>query len=443
MAREFDRRVGKRTGRWQLESEYQWQFQLYTHEPFRGADSFTYEATDGQTTSGVATVTITVIPAPIANDDFYMVETDAVLNVQAPGVLLNDLNTNGILTVTQASRPAHGKLSWGGDGSFSYQATNNYTGMDDFTYKITSSHGNSGIATVVIMVIPSDELFYDNFMRPAGSAVLFPWVSESGTWRITKNMLAGTSPKDSYGYAYYENTNWTDYSVQAQIRFSSTKGWGGGIGGRLNPATGARYDVWVYPENSPFGPQNGAPAGVATLQINKYETWTDYTAENLVSLPALGTDWHTVKLAFSSSNVFAYFDGNLVTNVTDDGSIDGNPAYTSGGISLNLWTQTPTTYTFSVSNVVVVPVVDMDVVPAVATAPTPVILSIGLTNEVVSITWSSVTGQTYAVQYIDDLNSNNWNNASSDLTATGSTATQTNYLGNGSQRFYRVLLVAP
>jgi hypothetical protein len=302
-------------------------------------------------------------------------------------------------------------------------------------------------------------------MRPAGSDTLFPWVQESGAWRITQNKLIGTSPTNSYGYAYYENTNWTDYSVQAQIRFSSTKGWGGAIGGRLNPATGAHYDVWVYPENSPEGPQNGAPAGVATLQINKYETWTDYTAENLVNLPGVGTDWHTVKLAFSSSNIFAYFDGNLVTNVTDDGSIDGNPAYTNGGISLSLWTQFPTTYTFSVSNVVVVPLAVNDshitgtdgftwhqsgtpavtraAVPLVTTALAPVILSIGQTNDVVFITWSSVTGLTYGVQYIDDLNSTNWNNAPPDLTATGSTATQTNFFGNASQRFYRVLLLTP
>jgi hypothetical protein len=449
---------------------------------FTGTDSFTYVATDGQTTSGVATVTIAVIPAPTANNDFYTVEPGAVLNVPAPGVLLNDANLNGSLTVLLESHPAHGTLSWGGDGSFRYQATTNYTGMDTFTYKIINSYGASGVATVDIMVMPTDELFYDNFTRPADSDILFPWVREAGTWRITRKTLIGTSPTNSYGYAYYENTNWTDYSVQARIRFSSTKGWGGAIGGRLNPATGARYDVWVYPENSPEGPDNGAPAGVATLQINKYETWTGYTAENLVTLPGVGTDWHTVELAFSSNNIFAYFDSNLVTTVTDDGSIDGNPAYTNGGISLSLWTQTPPTYTFSVSNVVVVPsvvndsysmnentkggitykpaanftgtdgftrhqsgttVVTRAAVPAVAPAPAPVILSIGLTNEVVSITWSSVTGQTYQVQSVDDLRSAHWNNASPGLTATGSTATQTNFLGNGSQRFYRVLLMTP
>lgn len=324
---------------------------------FEGQDSFSYLATDGQTTSGVATVTITVIPAPTANNDFYTTQSGATLNVPAPGVLLNDANVNGNATAILVSNPLHGSLSWGGDGSFSYQASSNYTGMDSFTYQAADADGTSSVATVDIMVAPADAFFFDNFARPSGFDSLYPWVVESGTWSITNNQMIGTSPVNSYGLVYYENTNWTDYVVQAQVRLSSTNAWGGAIGGRLDPATGAHYDLWIYPENSPWGPQNGSPAGTATLQIIKYETWTSYTAQQLVELPGVGTNWHTIKLAFAGSNLFAYFDGNQITNLTDDGSFDGQPAYTRGGICASLWTQSPTTFLYSLSNVEVAPLV--------------------------------------------------------------------------------------
>ncbi len=93
------------------------------------------------------------------------------------------------------------------------------------------------------------------------------------------------------------------------------------------------------------------------MQIIKYENWTNYTAEPLVRLPAVGTNWHSVKLAFQGSNVVAYFDGALVTNLVDNGGFDGQPAYTNGGISIDMYAQSPTAYTFLVSNVAVTPLV--------------------------------------------------------------------------------------
>ncbi len=322
---------------------------------FVGTDSFTYQCTDGQTTSGVATVTLTVIPGLTANNDLYNLEIGNSLSVAAPGVLLNDVTTNGSLTAILAGSPGHGNFTWGGDGSFSYTPTNNFTGMDGFTYRAGNGSQTSSVATVDIMVTPPGGLFYDNFARPTGSSSILPWVNELGTWGVTNNVFVGTCALNNYGYAYYNNPNWTDYEVQAQIRYSSSNAWGGAIGGRLNAATGAHYSAWVYPENSPWGPQNGFPTGTATLQIIKYETWTIYTAQNLVRLPIVGTNYHNVKLAFQGNNVAAYFDGNLITNLLDNGAFDGQSAFTNGGVSLDLWAASPTAYTMSVSNVAVFP----------------------------------------------------------------------------------------
>ena len=73
--------------------------------------------------------------------------------------------------------------------------------------------------------------------------------------------------------------------------------------------------------------------------------------------------------------------------------------------------------------------------------PSPVITSINLTNGVVTIAWDSVTGGVYRVQYENSLNGGGWTDLSPDVTATNSTATQTNAIGSAPQRFYRVKML--
>ena len=82
-----------------------------------GSDAvFTYRATDGSLTSGVATVTIRITPlndAPVAvNDDFYTTPEDTMLTVSATGVLSNDFDVDGNpLTSVLVSGVSHGTLN--------------------------------------------------------------------------------------------------------------------------------------------------------------------------------------------------------------------------------------------------------------------------------------------------------------------------------------------
>jgi hypothetical protein len=74
---------------------------------------------------------------------------------------------------------------------------------------------------------------------------------------------------------------------------------------------------------------------------------------------------------------------------------------------------------------------------------TPRILSITTDNQTAALTWTSVSGQTYWVQYNDSLNATNWQNALTNVTAVDTTTTVTNLPGPAPQGFYRVLLVTP
>jgi Flp pilus assembly protein TadG len=72
---------------------------------------------------------------------------------------------------------------------------------------------------------------------------------------------------------------------------------------------------------------------------------------------------------------------------------------------------------------------------------TPVIQSIRLTNGIVTIKWSAVSGQSYRLQYKGNLTDSVWSDATPDFTAMGPIATGTNGVNNATQRYYRVLLL--
>ena len=68
------------------------------------------------------------------------------------------------------------------------------------------------------------------------------------------------------------------------------------------------------------------------------------------------------------------------------------------------------------------------------------ITSIRITNDIATITWNSVSNQSYVLQYKDDLTNPNWIEVPVSIQATGLSTSTTNVLGGVPQRFYRVRL---
>ena len=73
--------------------------------------------------------------------------------------------------------------------------------------------------------------------------------------------------------------------------------------------------------------------------------------------------------------------------------------------------------------------------------PQLVITAINVSNDVVTVTWNSLTGQVYRLEYLTNLDNTNWSAVSSDVTASGPTARQSDSSALEAQRFYRVMLV--
>jgi cold shock CspA family protein len=125
---------------------------------WHGTDTFTYVVSDGTNESPAYTITVAVRPVndpPVPADDAYEVAAGDTLDVPPPGLLGNDIDIDGDpLVVVVATDPAHGTLTVGRDGSFTYRPLAGYAGSDAFTYRVQDAAGEGAVARVDIEVRP-------------------------------------------------------------------------------------------------------------------------------------------------------------------------------------------------------------------------------------------------------------------------------------------------
>jgi hypothetical protein len=306
--------------------------------------------------SSVTSAQISYVLLPAARNDLYTTQQGTALSVSAPGVLANDSPGMGTsLTATLVSGPANGAVNLNGDGSFTYTPNSGFSGSDSFTYRVSNGVDSSSAATVQISVMPAGVLFADDFTSATDPGPIDPWVSQDGTWMLTGGQLSGQSSANNYGNAYYTNGQWSDYTVEGRIRFSSANGFGGGLGGHLNPSNGAHYGAWIYPDASSGGPN--------VLRLIKFEGWTTWSFTPMagVNLPPVGTNWHTLALTFQGANISVSFDDSQVISTTDN-NFDSVPAYLSGGITVDMYSDS-TSYNLFADDILVT-------TPVSATPPT-------------------------------------------------------------------------
>src|SRR5262249_30055883 len=135
----------------------------FTYTPvsnYFGADSFTYQASDGTANSATTTVSLTITNinrAPVAVADNYTLLKNTTMTVPAPGVLGNDSDADGYtLTAIKIADPAHGTLTLNANGGFTYTPVSNFFGSDTFTYQATDGTANSATTTVSLSITDSN-----------------------------------------------------------------------------------------------------------------------------------------------------------------------------------------------------------------------------------------------------------------------------------------------
>lgn len=175
---------------------------------FNGSDSFSFNVSDGQANSSLATVSITISPLndpPAAQNDEIKTKEDTSISITLNG---SDPDRDR-LTYSVLSYPANGKLS-GTAPSLTYTPALNFNGYDNFTYRISDGKANSNIATVSISVEPVN----DPPLANGGSAVTqednpvsieLSGNDPDGEYQLTYNVVS----LPSYGALSGEGTNLT------------------------------------------------------------------------------------------------------------------------------------------------------------------------------------------------------------------------------------------
>ncbi len=114
---------------------------------YRGPDSFTFRANDGDLDSNTATVTITVNAVPVANADSVATDEDTPLPITLTG---SDAD-GGELAYAIVDQPGHGDVDCTG-ADCTYAPDENYHGSDQFTFKVNDGIIDSSTAAVDITV---------------------------------------------------------------------------------------------------------------------------------------------------------------------------------------------------------------------------------------------------------------------------------------------------
>ena len=163
-------------------------------------------------------------------------------------------------------------------------------------------------------------LFSDDFNDPSWTAS--HWTVESGTW--TTGFYVQSDTGASYVWSYAGDISWSDYSIEARTGGVSGE-YFAQIAGRLDPTTGTRYALWIYPSALYGGPDKA--------NLVKFTGWTTWSLIPLASATiTTDTDYHTLKMVFSGSTITCYYDGSMIIQYNDTSS-----PYLTGCIDLETY----------------------------------------------------------------------------------------------------------
>ena len=394
----------------------------FTYTPttnYNGSDSFTYKASDGQTNSSVATVTITINPvndAPIATNDSYNVNEDTTLNISASGILSNDSDVDGdSLTAVLVSTVSHGTLTLTNNGGFTYTPTTNYNGSDSFTYKASDGQTNSSVATVTITINPVND-------APMLSPVADQTIDEKTALTFTNFASDVDSPPQTLTFSLVSApTNAALNSASGVFTWTSTEAQGPGT----NLITLAVTD-------------NGSPPLSAT------QSFTVFVRE--VNLPPALSPVANLMVHQGTPVSFNFLatDPDIPTN-TLTYTLANAPTGAGVNPTTGLFTWTPSANQVNTTNAIRAIVTDNGVPPlsatnsfTIAVFPPPLMLPPAFGSNGFIVTWSSIPQTSYRVQYKTNLDDTLWINLSGDVLATGYIASKTNSPATDSRRFYHI-----
>ncbi|HZU22757.1 MAG TPA: N,N-dimethylformamidase beta subunit family domain-containing protein, partial [Terriglobales bacterium] len=263
-----------------------------------------------------------------------------------PALLVNPSSLSFAGFTGQANPPAQTVTVYNeGDGSLNWTATSNATwliatpsgttpgaltisvdtssltaGTYSGTITVSASGATNNAQTITVSLTVTNLLLFSNFADGTMNGWAFSPLGFASNWSVANNALQYNGGGHTQVYA--GDSSWTDYTLNVAVKLATLNDYPGGIRGRMNPATGAGYALWLYPAE-----------GLVKLFRNSawnIDSGLTQLAQGNVKFDA--TNFHNVQLTFHGSQITVSFDGQSVISVSD-------ATYASGAIALDVSNQ--------------------------------------------------------------------------------------------------------
>ena len=136
---------------------------VYVPNPgFAGVDRLVYQASDASVLSSSTTVEMVVRPGenqtPTARGEKFVVREDRVLKIHTDDLLANDSDPErDTLTIQPVDQPTHGKLRFNKEGDVIYTPRQNFSGVDQFSYRVKDGTSMSEEVVAKVVVQPVND----------------------------------------------------------------------------------------------------------------------------------------------------------------------------------------------------------------------------------------------------------------------------------------------
>ena len=195
------------------------------------------------------------------------------------------------------------------------------TGLAIGTYSgsvtITASGAKNSPQTIPVTLSVAGLLASSNFDDGTMQGWAISPLGLAQNWSVSNGSLGYNGGGHTQVYA--GDASWTDYDLFTDVKLATLADYPGGIRGRVNPATGASYALWLYPNEK-------------IVRLYRTVTWNidaGFTLLGQASFAFDTTNFHTLKLSFKGSTIQAFIDGISLIAVTDT-------TLTSGMVALDV-----------------------------------------------------------------------------------------------------------
>ena len=308
----------------------------YTYTPaasYNGPDYFTIDISDGNGGSILVKVTITVTPvnmAPVGTGDSKTTPE----NTPVSGTVTGTDGDGDHLSFSKATDPAHGNVTVGIDGSYTYRPSNKYSGPDNFAITISDANGGSTTVTVDITVTPVNEPptgSDDSKITPENTSVSGAITAVDGdgdalTFTKITNPAHGTAVVAVNGtYTYTPATN---YNGPDNFTITISDGHGG-------TAT-VTVDIIVTPVNQPPSGSGDAKTTNENIPVSGTVSGTDPDGDKLSFTQATSPAHGTVTVNSDGSYIYTPNDNYSGPDNFTIAVSDGNGGTTTVNVAITV-----------------------------------------------------------------------------------------------------------